>query len=322
VRLREFIPAPVRLLQRQVRERLWPWPHSIQLGFDPSDRAAAESAAERLFEARQEERPLGTVGRSRLLLRIIENSFPTERLSSEYFQNLGVLFRSKPRRLTPGKVLIGVGSGRSGSTSLAALLATIDESCCTHENPPLIYWTPDDAQIQFHIRRLKLLADHYAVVSDVSHWWLNVLDTIFEHFPESKVVGLFRDVDQCAESFMHIKGSGRHSLNHWAPYGNGVWRPHIWDLTYPSYQPPNYCIEQPDRAKREMIVRYIDDYNARLKEQAVHYPERIVLVRTEELSDPAVQMMILNLAGGTGKPLKHKLNAGTVTDGEDDEFIY
>ncbi len=314
------IPASILALRRRVLGRLWPG--SKQLGFDPSDSVASNKAAERRFEVRQKEHPLGTVGRSRLILRIIENAFPTERLSSEYFRNMDVLLQTKPKRAAPGKVMLGIGSGRSGSTSLAALLGTVDGSCCTHENPPIIDWTPNQAQIQFHIRRFRILADYFSLVADVSHWWLNTLDVFFEHFPESRVVGLFRDVDACTRSFMNVKGSGRGTLNHWAPHGNGIWSATAWDRAYPTYPVPDYAEKEPDRAKYEMIARYVQDYNSQLEQRAARYPERLVLAPSESLSEPAIQQMILGLAGAPGKPSKLRLNMRNVADGEAEEFIF
>jgi hypothetical protein len=325
--LRHLIPAPARRLRRRVLERLRPESITFgldrtNLGVDPWDRAASERAATELFEAPQKEHPAGTIGRGRLLLRLIEDSFPTQRLSEEYFQNLELILRTRHRRLNPGKVLLGLGSGRCGSTSLTALLRTVDDCCGTHENPPLIGWTPHDAEIEFHVRRFKLLSDYYAIVSDVSHWWLNALDDFFQHFPDGKAVALVRDVDNCAKSFMRIKGYGRGSFNNWAPPGNGVWKSTLWDRTYPNYPVPDYAKLLPDRAKYEMIVRYVEDYNERLRFRAARQPERIVLVRTEELSDPGVQARILGLVGASSKSFKRKLNVRNVTDGQSEEFVF
>jgi hypothetical protein len=271
---------------------------------------------------RARKHPMGTVGRSRLLLQTIKYSSPTECLSLEYFRNLETLLQARPKRTRPGKVLLGIGSGRCGSTSLAAMLSMVEDSCCTHENPPLLDWAPEDAQLKFHIRRFKLLADHYSLVADVSHWWLNALDVFFESFPTSKVVGLFRDVDECVESFMNIKGHGRRSFNHWAMDGHGTWIPHRWDSTYPSYPVPSYSKSQPDRAKYEMIARYVEEYNAAMQDRAARQPERMVLVRTEELDDPATQEMIFGLAGAPGKSFKRKLNVQSVIDGESEELTF
>ncbi|HVY15755.1 MAG TPA: sulfotransferase [Rhodopila sp.] len=283
---------------------------------------ATAQAADALLDARQHEEPFGTVGHGRLLLRIMEDTFPTARLADAYFRNLEQVLRSRPKRARPGRIVIGLGSGRSGSTSLTALLATIPDSCSTHENPPLIDWTPHEAEVRFHIRRLGMLADHYSVVADVSHWWLNALDTVLEAFPDALAIGLFRNADKCAQSFMRVKGHGRGSFNHWAPAGNGVWRPSVWDRSYPSYPLPHDAGTNPDRVKYEMITRYVRDYNDRLKALATRRPDRIVLAPTEEFGAPAMQARILRCIGASGTPLRQKLNARTVDDGMSEAYTF
>jgi hypothetical protein len=124
--------------------------------YDPRDRAAREQLAERLFEPHRCQFPTGTVERARLLLDIIQESFPTDALTSAYFDNLDLLWGDRRRRPVPGKIVVGLGSGRNGSTSLASVLARVEGSCCTHENPPLISWTPEPEELRFHIRRRYL----------------------------------------------------------------------------------------------------------------------------------------------------------------------
>ncbi len=321
--VRDFVAPVLRRLKPNTYRRLDRVQKSISLEFDCFNKAAREKAAERLFEVCRRTYPLGTPGRGRFVLRIIESTFPTDSLTADYFENLEILLRSKPVLSHPGKVCLVVGSGRSGSTSLAALLATVDNSCCTHENPPLIDWAPDrDTQVQFHMRRFKMLTRHYSLVSDASHWWLNALDDFFECFPDGKVIGLFRNLDACARSFMKVKGNGLATLNHWAPYGNDVWRPNAWDATYPTYPLSDRAKEQPDRAKYEMIVRYIEEYNGRLKGRAEQQPDRILTVPTEELSIRETQKKILDFIDVRGKPLSRRFNMQTVFDGEADKFLY
>jgi len=98
----------------------------------------------------------------------------------------------------PGQIVLGLGSGRCGSTSLSALLGAIEGSCATHENPPLIYWRPEKAQLDFHMRRFKLLSEFFPLVFDASHWWLRAIDRFFTDFPNGKAIGLHRYSQTCA----------------------------------------------------------------------------------------------------------------------------
>jgi hypothetical protein len=314
MRLRQHIPGPVRSLYRRIVEH----PGSRRdagISYDPCDRAVLQTRADEMFHRREGEQPSGTLDRSRLLLEIIEAWYPTSTLEDAYFDNLNLLLRGREKVSCPGRLVLGLGTGRSGSTTLAALLATVDRACCTHENPPLIFWKPEQAQTEFHIRRFRLLCEYYSLIADVSHWWLNVLDTFFQHFPNSRAVGLVRDADECAKSFMRIKGYGRGSLNHWVSHDNGIWAANSWDPVYPSYPVPAYAQDAVDRAKLELIRRYVSEYNDRLAAVTRRLPDRVLLLRTEELNRPATQQRIFEFAGVQGRITKLKLNVRDVSEG-------
>jgi hypothetical protein len=284
--------------------------------YDPYDRTVRESLAEREFAPYRGEPAPGTIGRSRLILDIIQETFPTEELSRAYFENLDILLRYRQPLRTPGRIALGIGSGRSGSTSLATMLATNVASCCTHENPPLISWTPEPEEVEFHLRRFRRLAAHHPLVADVSHWWLNVIDRFFAEFPEARVVGTYRAVESCAGSFMRIKGSGRGSYNHWVPYGNGTWAAARWDPTYPTYPVPKHAPFDPDRAKLELITRYVQEYNDAMHALARRLAAKVMLVHTENLDDEAVQNAIFEFVGLHGTVAETHLNVGTTDDGK------
>jgi hypothetical protein len=318
---REWIPGPIRTLGRATIDRLLRKVPSVRTSYDPYNVAARESLAERLFHDREKEYALGTIARGRFILSIIEEGFPTKHLTAEYFRNLELVLKNKERLKFAGQIALGVGPGRSGSTSLTALLATVSNSCCTHENPPLIFWAPAEAQVNFHVRRFELLSEYYSLVADVSHWWINALDRFFQHFPYIKVVGVVRDVDQCATSFMRVKGYGKGSWNHWAPYGNGIWAPHSWDPTYPTYLLPDDRSNL-SRSKYDLIARYIQEYTFRLEAIAARLPNQVMLLRLDELSDLAAQARVFEFIGMCGRASKIKLNVRTVADGVAPDFKF
>src|SRR5262249_14286751 len=136
-------------------------------------------------------------------------------------------------------------------------------------------------------------------------------------------VGAIRDVDGCARSFMRIKQRyGWWSWNHWVPYGNGIWSPHLWDPTYPTYSIPVESYKDPDRAKYGLIVRYIREYHAQLAVWATRLPRQVMLVRTEELNEPAIQRRIFDFAGACGRVSKINLNASSLTDSKSEEVTF
>ena len=256
-----IVPIPLRGIRRRIRSLIW----SPNPPFDPYDRAAREGLTERLYESISSKdnkitKPFGTIEYGRLLLKIVEEGFPTPTVATEYFRNLEYLLQTtRKKQESAGQVLLGLGTGRCGSTCLSALLGTIAESCCTHENPPLIFWRPEPEQLQFHMKRLRMLAEYFTFVSDVSHWWLNVIGDFLKEFPDGKVIGLVRDRDDCVGSFMRIRGYGRGSSNNWAPPGNGIWISHTWDPSYPTYPVSKGARKNPVGAKFAMIARYVQD---------------------------------------------------------------
>ena len=289
------------------------------IDYDPNDKVSCERLAERMFRGQRYPGALGSVERGRNLLRIIGDSYPTAPLTNAYFENLSALLAKRAKLPEPGGLLIGLGTGRSGSTTLASLLADVPGACSTHENPPLIFWRPEPEQIGFHMRRFGILIKYFQLVSDCSHWWLNAAADILDLFPNARFVGLVREATACAESFMAIKKFGLGSYNHWVPFGNDVWIPAHWDPTYPTYDMPSDSRRNPDRVKRELIMRYIQEYNLKLTELAAAFPERFLVLRTEELTLPSSLRLLYEFAGGRGNfpsaPLK--LNARSVLDGRD-----
>ena len=284
--------------------------------YDPYDRSVRETLADREFAPYRGEPAPGTIARGRLLLDIIQETYPTGELTRAYFENLESLLRYRRPLRTRGRVAIGIGSGRTGSTSLAAMLATIAKSCCTHENPPLISWTPEPEEIEFHLRRFRMLAAYHPLVADISHWWINVIDRCFAEFPEARVIGTFRSVESCAGSFMRIKGSGRGSYNHWVPYDNGIWAAARWDPAYPTYPVPEHAARDPDGAKLGLIIRYVREYNDAMHALAQRFPAKVMLVPTESLDDAVVQKAIFDFVGLHGSVATTRLNVGTTDDGK------
>jgi hypothetical protein len=72
----------------------------------------------------------------------------------------------------------------------------------------------------------------------------------------------------------------------------------------------------PDRAKFELIARYVREYNDCMYSLAGRLPEKVMLVKTEELNDATVQKAIFDFIGMHGFVAKAQLNVGTIADGE------
>lgn len=294
-----------------------------QLGaIDPYERLPRERFTELAYVAHNMANRPADVARSRALLRLMSLGLPTARVTRDYFDNLKQLLAARPKRAEPGRVVIGLGSGRCGSTTLAGAMTGVADACATHENPPPLFWDPLEEQLATHVERFRILADYFAIVFDSSHWWLNAVGRMFREFPDARAIGLQRDTDACVRSFMQRKGSGKGSLNHWAVPGNGVWMLSPADPWYPSYAAPGNSADDPDAAKRAMITRYVAEYNQALERTADAYPGRVLLVRTEELSDPATYRAMSDFAGCEVIAPSAALNVGNTADGNQPEFTF
>ncbi len=175
----------VELVGRSLGRKYFPRKSASPLDYDPSDKQALGYRANTLLDKMHTEPARGPLEPCQRILAIIQEWYPTEKLAAEYFSNLEILLAGKRRLETPGQLVIGLGTGRCGSTSLAAMLGTVKNSCCTHESPPLIFWTPQSEQVAFHIKRFRILANYYSLVADVSHWWLNSIEQVSDQFPKA-----------------------------------------------------------------------------------------------------------------------------------------
>ena len=264
--------------------------------------------------------------RGRLLLQMIAVFGPTPGLQQAYFDNLDRILAGRPVLARPGRLVLGLGTGRCGSTSLTHLVASIRGACATHENPPLIHWRPRRAQIAMHVRRFARLRRHFSVVFDSAHWWLNAVPAVMSACPDAVFVGLLREPAATVASFLHMKGDGPGSLNHWVRPGAGHWQPSSWDAVYPDF--PLSRMDGPgdgpaagpaDGAlKAGLIGRYVREYQAALRKLERLRPAQTLLLATEALGDDGTLRRLYDFLGaGDGMFAEVRLNAGTISDGDD-----
>ena len=264
----------------------------------PYDQEARAQLADEIFWRHCPSTPPGSFERAALLLKILEIFYPTQQVTHAYLENLQALLGNRQALTEPGKVVLGVGTGRCGSTSLTMAFRSLDGALATHENPPMIFWQPLPEQVKFHMERLAILIRYFPFVFDASHWWLNVVDIFFQRFPEGRIVGLHRNTESCVNSFLRIKGTGLGTSNHWAAPGDSRWALTTWDPTYPSFAAPPTLGSDPIRVKRTQIQWYVDSYNERLRELARAQPDRIVLICMDELTQSRTANTLSKFVGG------------------------
>lgn len=145
-----------------------------------------------------------------------------------------ILGERKGERVAP--FVFGLGTGRSGSTSLTLALGSISNSYFSHEHPSIIPWEDGENVVDYHLARLKAIGTHYSVVGDVSHWWLPYVEYIYKIHPSSLFIFMRRELGATVDSFLKIKGGGKGSLNHWCRHDGTYFSSHYWDKCYPTYE--------------------------------------------------------------------------------------
>lgn len=283
----------------------------------PYDWALGELLAERFYDKYQTKYAVGTVERGRFLLSAMRSSVPSEQLMSAYFENLSALMDDKAERPTPGQLVLGIGCGRTGSTTLAALLASARDSISTHENPPLVYWEPHPRQVSFHIRRMSVLLKYFSLVADSASWWINLLGSVRQEIPDVKIIALVRHAEDCVRSFGQTVDQ-----NPWGGPWKTLWENRRWDLIMPHYEIPKDAIRRPNVAKRSMIRQYVTDYNLLISDIAEEYGSNLLIVRTEDLSSITTTRRITDFIGIPIFASNIHYNMGKTDDGASLSFRF
>ena len=99
----------------------------------PYDLALGEYLSNLMFQNRGHEFCEGTVERGRFLMQVFMGSYPSSRVIEAYFRTLKIVLLARAQPAVQGQVVVGLGAGRCGSTTLAAVLHSIDGSISTHE---------------------------------------------------------------------------------------------------------------------------------------------------------------------------------------------
>ena len=177
-------------------------------------------------------------------------------------------------------VVIGCGTGRCGTTSLAKLITGCEDAVCEHERRPLLPWVFNKELFQERVRWFA--TSKAAVTGDVAYYYLPYLKKLIGVFPALKIVCIERDRQAVIDSFMW-KTSWQ---NRWRDHNGTQWaKDAVWDRTFPKYDIMD---------KQEAIGAYWDDYHRTIRRIAGKFPANVELVRTEELNTASGQRKIFD----------------------------
>lgn len=181
-------------------------------------------------------------------------------------------------------IVIGLGSGRCGTQSLARLLDAQPGAHVTHERVyQNIKWNGSEDRVLEMLEWARGL-DNPGLRGDVASYYLSYVDFILSRQPEARFICLRRPRNETVDSFMRITPG----KNHWFDHGGEGWEPDMWDDSFPSY---------PDKDKRAALTRYWNEYYAEAERLKAVYPERFRIFDTTALNDRKGQAELLRFAG-------------------------
>lgn len=170
------------------------------------------------------------------------------------------------------RVVIGLGSGRCGTRSLAELLNLQPDSFVSHEALPMP-WNrhPDVTSLMIG----RLLERTASITGDVGYYWINYVEDLLSARPEAKFICLKRDRQEVIDSMWDFtRGLNVHPTDDWF-------------RMYPRYKAD----------RKEAIGLMWDDYYEIAENLELLYPESFVIFAIHRLNIEDGIKSILDFAG-------------------------
>jgi len=156
-------------------------------------------------------------------------------------------------------IVLGIGSGRCGTLSLAQLLDKQPNASVTHERRPLLPWNVVDVERVVSERVKRLCELGTTLVGDVASFYLPYIETFIALAPEIRVVCLRRDRESVVESFSRWSDTAHSApTDHWSlEPAAGLYHDPVWSTIFPKYDVSS---------RAEGIGRYWDEYYNRVED--------------------------------------------------------
>ncbi len=193
------------------------------------------------------------------------------------------------------RLVLGMGTGRCGTRSLAQVLSAQPECRVTHEEWPLLPWVSDDpgALLRRRIERM-LRTRAEPVVGDVASFYLPYVGEAIRIWPDLRVICLRRPREEVVRSFCAWLDRV-HPLptNHWAKVPAPGWHHEpVYTRMFPQY-------EEQDREAG--IRRYWEEYYAAGEDLEREFPQQMRIFDTDAaLNSSDGQRDLLAFAGVPG----------------------
>lgn len=187
------------------------------------------------------------------------------------------------------RLIIGLGTGRCGTSSLRSLLEMQPNTHATHETMLL----PHKFNERKYRQYMKRLWDRSAdIAADVALWNLPYVTTIMSGYPTTKFICLTRDKEAVVKSFMQKTAKNR---NHWTRYDSEHWDEELWFRE--KRCPYKNCYPRFDASKEEALGLYWDYYHIVAETYERAFPDSFRIFPLEFLNSRDGCESILDFAG-------------------------
>ncbi len=199
---------------------------------------------------------------------------------------------------TKRHLIIGLGTGRSGTTSLAHLLHTQPSSFVVHEGSlsrtvngkkesynQLLPWKKDPSLLDGFLKELEQQAGDAHFYGSVGFYFLPYVEDILERHPDTKFIVLARRREEVVRSFSLHSGECNWWMDH---QGKGFTLDPMWDVAFPKFKAST---------KEEAIAQYWDLYWKRSLELERKYPQSLRIFEVSSLNTTDGIHRILDFAG-------------------------
>lgn len=177
------------------------------------------------------------------------------------------------------RYIIGMGTGRCGSLSLAQFLNAQKNCTFSHEKMDVSFWPVFNP----YPRAMKILKGYGGKwKGDISPGWSAWAHKVLDKYPKSKVIWLYRDCQEVAESFYVQKKAKKGWLAEFESDENkfrGVYP--VWEYEF----------------SREAIQRAVDRCFWLCKAIAAFYQDRVYVYNTVDLNSEIEQTKLLDWLG-------------------------
>lgn len=185
-------------------------------------------------------------------------------------------------------VILGIGTGRCGTMSLAKLLNHQNYTTVKHEWE-LMPWNINPKAFTKKSKMIENVNNKY--VGEVAYYLLPYLKRFFQKYKDNlKIIALQRSREKTVQSYLDKTGrKSSRDRHHWYNHGGKRWdKDPKWDPTYPNIGIKN---------KREAIEEYYDQYYNIVEQWENKYPHLIKLFPTDNLNSSKGQSEILEFIG-------------------------